>query len=133
MQRQEESGFTLIELVITAVLMSITFLSIYSLFDTLRVVNARANNLTLATQVAQKQLELRRNIPYNALDTGTTDISSALTPYPSLGPGRTGSIEVTETDTRGLKRVNVNIDYTDRGLTKRIRLSTYVARNGMNR
>ncbi len=133
MKRHGEGGFTLIELVLTAVILSVTFLSIYSLFDTLRIVNRRADNLTVATQVAQQQLELYRNIPYNALATGTTDIASALAPYPSLGPGRTGSVVVSQTDARGLKRIDISVDYTDRALTKRVRVSTQVALNGMNR
>ncbi len=133
MRRNGESGFTLIELVMTAVLMSITFLAIYSLFDTLRIVNRRADNLTVATEVAQQQLELYRNKPYSTLAVGTTDIASSLAPYPSLGPDRKGNVTVASVDGRGLKRVDINLDYSDRGIVKKVRLTTLVAQNGLNR
>jgi prepilin-type N-terminal cleavage/methylation domain-containing protein len=132
MQRGE-SGFTLIELVITSVVLSITFLAVFTLFGVLRTVNARANNLTVATEVAQLQIENYRNLPYSAISVGTTNTTSALANYPQLGASRSSSVAVSLNDARGLKKIDVTINYSDAGRAKQLVLSTLIALNGIDR
>jgi len=128
-----EGGFTLIELIVTMVVLSGIFLAIFSLFDTLHGVNARANNLTVATEVAQREMELYRNIPYNTINVGTTDVTSALSSYTSLGSTRSASVVVTQVDARGLKQVEVTVNYYDHAIPRKVVLDTLVAQNGMNK
>lgn len=133
MAQKSESGFTLIELVITSVVLSTMVLAILGLFGTLRDINARANNLTIATEAAQQQLELFRNLPYGSIAVGTQNTTPQLATYPMLGAARSSSSEVTLVDNRGLKKLVINLTYYDRGIQKRLQLATLIALSGINR
>jgi prepilin-type N-terminal cleavage/methylation domain-containing protein len=128
-----EGGFTLIELVVTMVVLSTIFLSIFGLFDTLHGINARANNLATATQVAQREMELIRNQPYNQITTGTKNVTADLSPYPSLGASRSAAVVVSQADSRGLKQVDITIRYYDGAIARRVDVSTLVAQNGIDK
>ena len=128
-----EDGFTIIELVVTMVVLSITFMSVFSLFDTLHGINSRADHLAVATEVAQREMELYRNIPYNTIAVGTTDVTSALSSYPTLGSTRSASVAVTQVDARGLKQVEVTVNYYDHAIPRKVVLDTLVAQNGINK
>lgn len=133
MTHNSEDGFTLIELVVTSVVLSTMFLAILGLFGTLRDINARANNLTVATEAAQQQLETFRNLPYGSIAVGTQNTTSQLANYPSLGASRSSSSVVTLVDNRGLKQLDVSLTYFDRGIQKQLQVSTLIALSGINR
>lgn len=133
MTHKSEGGFTLIELVVTSVVLSTMFLAILGLFGTLRDINARANNLTIATEAAQQQLESFRNLPYGSVTVGTLDTTSQLATYPMLGTARSSSSAVTLVDSRGLKQLEISLTYFDRGIQKQLQVSTLIALNGINR
>lgn len=133
MKHNRESGFSLLELVISAAVMSIIILAIYGFFDNVRAINRFASNLVIANQVAQQQLETYRNTPYNNLTTGSQNLSGILTPYPSLRSPRTAIAMITELQSNGLKQIDLTITYTERGGTKTIMVSTLVASRGINK
>ena len=113
--------------------MSIIITAIYSFFIAVRDTNRFANNLVLANQVAQQQLETYRNTTYNNLPVGTQNVSSILTPYPSLRSPRSATAVITEPQATGYKQIDLTISYTDKGGTKRVFASTIVASRGLNR
>ena len=135
MQHKNQEGFTLIELILTTVVLATTMLAIFGLFITLSQINARANSLTIATQVAQRELELYRNLHYNAVNVGTEDhtASAGLAGYTALGSPKSVIAVVTLTDPNGLKTVDITVNYADRGIAKKVRVTTYVALNGINK
>lgn len=133
MTRRGEGGFTLIELILTCVVLTTTILAIFGLLSTLRIINARADNLTVAVEAAQLQLENYRNLPYSAIAVGTQNTTSQLASFTKLGSTRSSSVTVSLSDARGLKRVDVVVNYADRGATKKVNLSTLVALNGIDR
>ena len=131
--RQNERGFTLIEVVVTAVFCGIVVLAIDQMFVSLRQVNREADQYTTATEVAQQLLEQYRNLPYSAINTGTTDVtSSALSPYPSLKSPRSATVTVTQIDPNGLKQLDVALSYTDRTGTKNVQFETVISNKGIN-
>jgi len=109
------------------------FLAILGLFGTLRDINARANNLTIATEAAQQQLESFRNLPYGSVAIGTQNTTSQLAAYPMLGSSRSSSSIVTLVDNRGLKQLDISLTYYDRGIQKNLQVSTLIALSGINR
>ena len=129
----DERGFSLLELLITAAVMSVIILSIYGFFQSVRDINRYANNLVLANQVAQKQIESYRNTPYNTIPTGTQNLTSILTPYPSLRTPRSATAVITELQPNGLKQIDLTITYSDKGGTKTVVVSTLVAARGINK
>jgi prepilin-type N-terminal cleavage/methylation domain-containing protein len=130
---RSEQGFSLLELIISAAVMSITFLAIFGFFNELRDLNRYANNLVVVNQVMHQQLELYRNTPYNNLANGTQSVASILTPYPSLRSPRSANVVVTELEASGLKQIDLTITYTDRGGLKTFSATTYVASRGVNK
>lgn len=133
MKSRDERGFSLLELLITAAVMSVIILSIYGFFQSVRDVNRFASNLVIANQVAQKQIEAYRNTPYNTIPTGTQNVSSILTSYPSLRTPRSATAVITELQPDGLKQIDLTISYTDKGGTKTVAVSTLVASRGINK
>lgn len=113
--------------------MTIFFTSIGSLFNTLHTLSGRANNLIIATQVAQQQLETYRNTPYNNIALGTVDYSSLLDQYKTMGSPKSVTVTTTQKDPNGLKQVDVTVQYHDHKLAKTIAVSTLIALNGINR
>jgi prepilin-type N-terminal cleavage/methylation domain-containing protein len=130
---KREGGFTLIELVITTVVLSLIFMAIFSMLSSVRIVNARSNNLTVASEAAQQQLESYRNLSYGDINLGTVNTTTQLASFASLGATRSSSVTVTTEDPAGLKRVAVNVTYSDRGRTSTLNLTTLVAENGINK
>lgn len=133
MSTYAERGFTLIEVVVTIAVMGTIFVSISALFSTLHQVNAEGNTLTIVTELAQQQLEKIRNVPYNGLTIGTSDVSSILTTYSTIGSPKSAAIVVTQVDPNGLKRVDITISYSDHKVAKVIKVSTLVALNGIDK
>jgi Tfp pilus assembly protein PilV len=141
-RNDDQQGFTILELLVAAVFMSIVVVSLVELFIGLRQINRAANNYTIAVEVAQQYMEKFRNSPYTSIATGTTDVTTAaLAAYPSLLSPRSATTIVTYVDTSGttqsydtgIKKVEVDISYKDRTGTKQVQFTTQIATLGLNR
>lgn len=128
---KDQSGFTLIELILTGTILASAVVTMVSLFISVEALNHRARNLTLATQIMQQQMESYRNTGYGSLPVGSNDFSAALPS--SLTAPRSGTANITEVDPAGLKQIDVTINYTESGKTKTVESSTLVAIRGIDR
>lgn len=133
MDIRNEKGFTLLEVLITIAVMAIVFIALAGAFNTIHQINARANTLTVATQLAQQQHEKVRNTAYNSIAIGTSDFSSVLTPYKNLGSPKSATMVVTQVNANGLKKIDITILYTDQKNPKTVKVTTLVALNGINK
>ena len=142
MDLSDESGFTILELVIAMVFVGIVIVSLTDIFSGIRQINRAANNYTIAVEVAQQYMETFRNTPYANIPTGTTDITTAaLTAYPSLLAPRSATTIVTFVDTSGttqafdtgIKAVETDVSYKDRTGTRQVQFKTQIAEFGLNR
>jgi len=132
MLKARERGFTLIELVVTMVFLGIVLVSVSGLFASLRQTNTEANNYTIASEVAQQLVEEYRNLPYANITTGTKDVTSYLSSYPSLKTPRSATVVVTQVDAKGLISVDVSVSYTSRTGSKKVELTTLISNKGIN-
>lgn len=127
------AGFTIIEQLVAAVFIVLVVIAVSQVFITIGSLNRRANNLTVATQVAQQQIEIFRNTPYSNIAVGTLDFSSSLNPYPTLDSPRSATATVTETTPSNLKLIVITVSYTDRGKSRSVELQTIIGNKGINK
>lgn len=121
---KRSGGFTLVELMVTIIVIGIVFTGLSTLFITIQHAQVQTNYLNNATRAAQRQIESLRNDNYNNLVPGQTiDFSDEL---PSILPaGSTGTVVVSE-PTPGLKRVDVTVRFTYGSATRDVELSSYI-------
>ncbi len=123
MLKRLDSGFTIVELLMTIIVIGIVFTGLSSLFISIQRSQVKTSYLESATRSAQKEIESLRNRNYNNLIVGQDiDFSNDLVDLPS---GSIGTVEVTE-PSPGLKRVDVTVSYTYEGQNKEVELSSLI-------
>lgn len=121
---RRQAGFTIVELVITIVVIGVILTSVISLFINIQQAQTGTRYLEAATYAAQSEIETLRNINYNNLTAGETiDFTGDLPD--TLPPGSTGTVTVSEPVT-GLKRVNVQVTYNYLGEDRTVELSSLI-------
>lgn len=115
-------GFTLVELLVTLVIMGIVATSFAGLYYLMQIAQIRSQHLDLAIQAARTEIESLRNEGYDSLTPGQ-NINFTSTLPSSLPPNRNGVVTVTE-PVSGLRRVDVNVTYTDFGKPVDVELSS---------
>lgn len=123
-QHNQQHGFTLVELMVTVVVLGIVILGIAGLYYNMQVVEARSQHLDLATRAARTQIEVLRNSNYKALIPGDTINFTGNLPD-ALPPDAAGSATVSQ-PVDGLRRIDVTITYTDFGKQETIKLSSNI-------
>lgn len=120
--KQSQLGFTLVELVVTVVVLGIVITSLGGLYYSMQVMAVQSQHYDLAVRAARTEIEDLRNSGYDALTPGSTiNFTSSL---PSQLPsGKSGTATVSE-PASGLRRVDVTITYTDYGKAQNITLSS---------
>ncbi len=115
-------GFTLVELLVTVVILGLAIVSIGGLYYSLQIAQSQTEHLDIANRAASTEIENLRNSGYSSLVPGDTiDFSSSLPS--SLPQGRTGTVTITEPQS-GLRRVDVTISYKDFGKSEVVKLSS---------
>ena len=121
--RKNQAGFTIVELLVTIVIIGLTTASLSSLFISIRHVQQQTGYIDEATRAAQREIETLRNDNYASLTPGQTiDFSSHL---PSSLPNGSGSVVVSQLE-NDLRRVDVTVSYTAEGTQKNITLSSLI-------
>jgi prepilin-type N-terminal cleavage/methylation domain-containing protein len=119
-----ENGFTVVELVITVVVIGIVAGGLSSLFLTIQRIQVQTAYLDSATRAAQREVESLRNENYATLTPGQTITFTSLLPA-SLPKNRSGTVAVTE-PVPGLRRVDVLVTYSDGSGTHKVNLSSLI-------
>lgn len=120
--RDQQDGFTLVELLVAVVVLGIAIAGISGLYYNMQVMQARSQNRDIATRAARTEIEVLRNNSYASLQPNTTlDFTSSLPT--SLPSDRTGSVAITQ-PVDGLRRVDVSVTYTDHGQGEKVELSS---------
>lgn len=108
------SGFTLIELIVGTVVLSMLIISIAALYFSIDRIQNRSQDLDAATRAAEQQIESLRNQHYKTLDPGDEiDFSEALPErLERLDAEAVVAIEEPEPD---LRELTATISFDERG------------------
>lgn len=102
------SGFSIIEVVVAIVIVSISLITISGV---IRMTNRTADEVgytSVVSTIAQDQIESYRNMKYDNIPLGTTDLSSKL---PKHLPKPCHANAVISEVSDGLKKVRIDISY----------------------
>jgi type II secretory pathway pseudopilin PulG len=146
-KRGKRAGFSLVEILIVTVMLAMVVMSLISVFTYGFGLLARTKQVTLATEVAQIEVEQFRNMAFEAITTGSTTTVFTQLDYPFLFRDggepflRNGqeTIAVEQGADENIKRLTVSVawDYRTRtiagGDPMRKDVVTYITRDGINR
>lgn len=124
MRRTRESGFTLIELIVTISIMGLLIIGLVNLFITIEASQRKSYHLEIASRAGEQQIEELRNSQYGNLDVDD-DIDFTDDLPEDLPEPRSGIVEVSEPEP-GIKRVDVTITYKDGGGSKTVKQSSLI-------
>lgn len=136
--RNEQSGFTVVELLITLVVIGVVFGAFMTTFTSIQNINKKALDVNHASIAAFTKLEEYENRNYTALPnttpTGTLqeveDFSSTLDT--TLEAPRTAKVYV-NTSSPTLKQVVVSVEYGSGPAKRVIQYATFIQRSGLGR
>lgn len=124
MKRVGQSGFTLIELIVTIAVAGLVVAGITNLYIMVELTQRRTYHLELATRAGERQIESLRNAQYNNLEPDTTlDFTDELPE--DLQEPRSATVDISEPE-ENLRRVDVTITYRDGSRAKTIKQSSLI-------
>ncbi len=126
--KKPQVGFTVVELVISIVLMGFIIPAVAIGMTNLAVINNRARDLVLANAIAQNKIESLRSIGYNSVPISTVSFTTSL-PV-SMGSPKSASYTVTQ-KSAGLKQVDISISYSEYKTTHTLAYRTYIYELGV--
>lgn len=127
MKTNRADGFSVIELIL-AIVVGVTFLGSMNLVtDNYTNLGKRSRNLVLVNSYAEAKVEGLRNSGYNAINAGTTSLTSEL---PSQLPDRSGTMTVTQ-ESGGIKQIDLSISYQDGTINRSYSYRTYIGELGV--
>lgn len=124
MIKQISDGFTLVELLVTIIVIGVVFTGLSNIFISIQRAQVNTSYLESATRSAQKEIESLRNNNYNNLATGS-NISFSNSLPANLPADSIGRVDISE-PTPGLKRVDATVTYTYGGETRNVTLSSTI-------
>lgn len=125
---KEEGGFTLVEIIVTIMLLGIATASLSSIFISIRNIQVQTYYFDTANRAASRQIEALRNDSYAGLTAGQTINFTAN--LPATLPNRSGTA-VISSPTEGLRRVDATVSYSSQGKTRSVTVSSLIGEIGI--
>jgi prepilin-type N-terminal cleavage/methylation domain-containing protein len=123
-----EKGFTIVELLVSMVVVAILIVSINSIYLTHLAQSHKARSLILVNSFVENKVEALRSAGFLSITDGTIDISNEL---PSdLNAPKSASLQVSSAES-GLKSATVSVTYNDNGAPRTYSYQTYVGELGV--
>jgi prepilin-type N-terminal cleavage/methylation domain-containing protein len=124
----KDGGFTLVEIIVTILVIGVAIGSLSSMFIVVRNIQTRTLYYDTAHRAAAREIESLRNDSYDALVAGqtltfTSDISTIL-------PSRTGTAVISAPST-GIRRIDATVTYKLGGKTQTVTLSSLIGEIGI--
>ena len=129
-EQSKKGGFTLIEVMITILLLTVVMSAVLSCFVQGFDILMRMKQMTVATQGIQKELELIRTMHYSdilSMDNSFTNDSF------SYLDNSSGIINLEDSVGAEIKKLTVSVIWTYRGRQMQKEVVTYVTKKGINK
>lgn len=128
--KHDERGFTLVELIVTILVLGIVITSLGGLYYLMQMNQVKSLHYNLAVLAARTEIEDLRNSGYNSLNPSSPPAfpSVLLTGLPS---NASGSVTVSN-PLPSLKEVNVTVTYSDYGQSQTVTLSSDIGIIGIS-
>jgi prepilin-type N-terminal cleavage/methylation domain-containing protein len=125
----KDGGFTLVELLVTIIVLGIVISSLGGLYYLMQITEVQSQHYDIAVRAARTEIEDLRNNGYNSLNPGdNVDFTSSLPA--ALPPDKTGTVAISQ-PLPELRRVDVTIAYTDYGKHQTVELSSDIGVIGL--
>ena len=131
---KNESGVSLIESLMVVVMVGVIVALMANLPNAMGLIN-KSNHLSLAREIASRQIENKRNINYANL---VNDESAVVDPRMALLPNSNGTVLVEDcaleicTNEEHVKQVMVTVSWKDNNKNQTITLKTFIGEGGIN-
>ncbi len=121
---RNDQGFTLVELLVTIVVLGIVISSLGGLYYIMQITEVRSQHYDIAVRAARTEIEALRNNGYNSLNPGSTINFTSSLPA-ALPHDKAGSVAISQ-PVADLRRVDVTVTYTDYGKAQNVTLSSNI-------
>jgi len=125
---KNDGGFTLVEIVVTILMIGIATASLSSMFITIRNIQLQTAYYNTAHRAAAREIESLRNDSYTTLVAGQT--INFTNSVPPILPNRTGSA-VISSPSEGIRRIDATVTYKSQGKTRTLTLSSLIGEIGI--
>lgn len=135
-EKKKEEGFTLIEVLVTMMILSGVLTALLSCFIYGLNIISRMKQTAIATQIIQEQLEDIRDKTYDEIVSLGTSFENDSLEQLSTQSGceeASGGIAVESSEGDDIKKVTVTVQWTYRGRAQREDLVTFITREGINK
>ena len=129
-RKNREGGFTLIEVLVTIMILAVVLIALFSCFIYGFTVISRVRQTAIVTQCLQEELELIRNMPFNnilSLDNSFENESL------SLLEDSSGILSLEDYGGDDIKKLTVSVIWSYNGRQMRRDIVTFVTRKGINK
>ena len=127
-RRRNQSGFTVVELLVTIGMCGIIVPALALGLIALTVYNNRARDLALVTMLAQNKMELIRSAGYNSLSDGTVTFTSEL---PNTLTSPKSATYTVSSPAVNVKKVSISITYKDYQQSRTIQYESLISELGL--
>jgi prepilin-type N-terminal cleavage/methylation domain-containing protein len=129
-RKSKEEGFTLVEVLVTIVVVAVALMALLSVFIYGFNLLSRMKQTAIATQCAQEELENIRNLTFDEIIAlGASFTNDSLT----LLENSSGVRTIEDSVGVDIKKLTISVFWTYRGQNMRKDIVTYITREGINK
>lgn len=130
-QTRSSRGFTLIEVILSMLLLFVVFIAITAMNQTIRFTN-RGRFDDIGRSIAIEHLEIYRGMDFNSLPDGTVEISDPGLDLLPQGTAHAVFSDYSSTDS-GLVEAVVTVNWIDKGVPRDVSLTTLLTNGGVGK
>lgn len=136
-QSMKERGVSLIESLLVVVTVAAIVFLMANLPNAMNLVN-KAKHLSLAREIALKQIEDKRATSYSNLVSDTVNLTASVDPRMNSLPGSSGTVKIEDCDVQictngeNIKKITVTVNWKDNNKTQIVSLKTFIGEGGLN-